>query len=178
MQELQLNLRQLLHIWWLRTWRGFLVGMLVVTPFALGFYWVARTGMQSPWLRVAQSVIVTLIGAGVAYIVSRMALVKRYPGFRIALMPHDSDGPELPLLSRHVIAFWWFLVWRMTLGAGLVTLASRRAAPHLSPGGNIARQIVTIVIILAWEFIVLRMALIRRYRDFRIALIGEAKELP
>jgi len=162
---------QLFSIWWLRTWRGALGGVIAMAPFAAGFYFLERAGIQSTWLRLVEQVLVVVIGAGVAFAVSRMSLAKRYLGFRIALLPDRADGPELSITNRRVLSFWWLLVWRATLGAGVIGFLGSLATPLL-PAKH-AVQAVVVVAILAWEFAMLRMALTKRYRDFRIVLITE-----
>jgi len=171
MQEPRLD--HLVSIWWLRTWRGALGGAIAVTPFALGFWLLARAGIQSPLLPLIEQLLVLVIGAAIAWVVSRMALGKRYVRFRIALLPQDADGPELAITNRRVLSFWWLLLWRVTLGAGVIGICASELSLRLPPGATRPVQIAGILLILAWEFVVLRMALMKRYRDFRIVLISE-----
>ena len=172
MRELEPTFSQLLSIWWLRTWRGAAAGMLAVAPIALGFYLLERAGIQSGWLKTAEQATIILVGAVIAWFISRMALTKRYSDFRIAFLPVGADGPELPLTNYFVARFWWFLVWRVTLGAAAIGVAGEVLEGWL-PGERRALQVITVLMILAWEFFVLRQALTRRYRTFRIAIITE-----
>lgn len=167
------RLDQLFSIWWLRTWRGALGGIAAVAPFALGFWLLARAGIQSPLLRLVEQLLILAIGSAIAWMVSRMALGKRYVRFRIALLPPGADGPELAVTNRRVLSFWWLLVWRVALGAGAIGLCANALSLRLPPAATRPVQIAGILLILGWEFIVLRMALMKRYRDFRIVLITE-----
>jgi hypothetical protein len=168
----QLRLHQLFRIWWLRTWRGALGGVVAVAPFAIGFYLPDRAHIRSAPIRVMEQTVIVIIGGAVAYAVSRMALAKRYRDFRIALLPPDADGPELSVTNRRVLSFWWLLVWRVTLGAGMIGLLGSLAAPLLPAHAKHAVQAVVVLLILGWEFWVLRMALTKRYREFRIAVVS------
>ena len=161
------------RIWWLRTWRGALGGAIAVAPFALGFYLLDRAHIASTPLRLAEQAVIVLIGFGVAFAISRMALDKHYRDFRIALLPHGADGPELSLTNRHVLSFWWLVMWRVTLGAGAISFLGSLITPHLPAHTKLAMPAVAVLLILAWEFWVLRMALTKRYRDFHIAVIEE-----
>ena len=170
--ETQLSFSRLVSIWWLRTWRGTLAGAAAVAPIALGFYLLERAGVHSGWLKWMEQAIIILIGAAIAWFISRMTLTKRYSDFRIAFLPADADGPELPLSNRYVIHFWWFVVWRISLGAGAISLAGEGLQERL-PAVRGAVPVVALLGILGWEFFVLYRALTRRYPEFRIAIIAE-----
>jgi hypothetical protein len=164
-----LRFSHLVSIWWLRTWRGALGGIIAVTPFALGFYLLDRAHIRAMPLRLAEQTLVVVIGGAVAWCISRMALAKRYRHFRIALLPHGADGPELSVTNRHVLAFWWLLVWRAGLGAAVISLIAEWGERAL-PGMARIIEVIAVLAILGWEFAVLRMALMKRYRDFRIVV--------
>lgn len=171
--EIRLGPDQLLRIWWARTWRAALASFAATAPVALAFVMLARHGVASGWLKYLQQAIILVIGLVIAYWISRSSLTRRYRGFRIAFLPAGADGPELPFTNRILLQFWWFLVLRVTLGAAVIGIARELLQDRL-PDDTMLVSVVAGATILVWEFLVLRQALIRRYPDFRIAIIAEA----
>jgi len=168
----QPRLIHLVSIWWFRTWRGALLGLVAVAPFSIGFYLLDRAHIRSTPLRLAEQALVLLIGGAIAFDISRTALAKRYRNFRIALLPHGKDGPELSVTNCNVLSFCWLLIWRVALGAGVISLFAEWAK-HSVPNAIRVIQMIAVLAVLAWEFAVLRMALTKRYRNFRIVLISK-----
>jgi hypothetical protein len=87
MQELEVDWQKVLRIWWLIVWRSTLGAVLIgfVLGFVLGFIG-AMLGIPERTMSVVASVAGALVGLGWSLVVVRMALLKRYDGFRIALV--------------------------------------------------------------------------------------------
>jgi hypothetical protein len=91
---------------------------------------------------------------------------------------------ELELTWQRLLSIWWAAAWRSCIGfllimgiAALVGLAWRSTG---WPEGNarLVGQIVGAIGSLVIGFVVLRMMLLNRYRDFRIALIPREPDAP
>ena len=92
MQELDPTWRRTLSVWWLVMWRGLLGGTAI--GFAIGFVVGAiRMALGIPQLSQAVPILGAITAGLWFLLVVRMALRKRYKGFRIALVPiaHSND---------------------------------------------------------------------------------------
>ena len=94
MEELEVTWSRARNVWWLLLWRGlgggFLIGLVV--GFIIGF--VAAAAGVPPEQATTPSAVLGVLGAlfwGV--VVTKMALLKHYREFRIALVPHSSTVP-------------------------------------------------------------------------------------
>lgn len=86
--------------------------------------------------------------------------------------------PELELKWRYVIGVWWLIIWRGALGAAVIAgivgfviafIGAFAAAPQKDV--IVFNLVVGSAIGIAWMFVVVRMALQRKYRGFRLALL-------
>lgn len=86
---------------------------------------------------------------------------------------------ELELTWKRVTAVWWLLTWRGTLGSVLLGAASgaidggfevAMGAPSMAV--TLTTSIIAGVLSIIWVFIVVRMALRKRYSDFRLAVVS------
>jgi len=90
MQELEPSWRHVLSVWWLLVWRG-LVGGFVIGFFLGGIVGLVYALMRRPELIAPVSAFVGCIGGIIwGFFVVRMALQKKYDGFRIALLSTKS----------------------------------------------------------------------------------------
>ncbi len=96
---------------------------------------------------------------------------------------------ELEITWRYVLSVWWLIVWRAWLGgmlfggiagfiaggvAGVIlAFASSATSASLNEIGGMVGGIAGIVAGLTWGVYVVRMALRKKYRGFRLALIPE-----
>ena len=88
MQELELTWSRVMSVWWLIFWRGSIGALLVggVIGFIIGFIFGV--------LRIPMDPLIPGIPGGIGgllwfVLVVRMALGKKYQGFRIALLPRS-----------------------------------------------------------------------------------------
>jgi hypothetical protein len=86
---------------------------------------------------------------------------------------------ELELTWKRVIAVWWLVAWRGTLGAVLLAVAGGAVdgafagAMGATPKAVFwTLQIITGVLGIIWMMFVVRMALRKRYSDFRLAAVS------
>jgi hypothetical protein len=88
---------------------------------------------------------------------------------------------ELAITWPRVTRIWWLIVWRAAVGGGLIgaavgfvigfiqgVMGYSRAAVIISTG--IAGWMVGV----AWTLVVVRMALLKVYSDFRLALVPKS----
>jgi hypothetical protein len=93
---------------------------------------------------------------------------------------------ELPLTWPRVARIWWLMAWRITVGAVILGFVFGGIAGGVTGGiegalgatretmlwsTKLAGQVAGFIASLIWLFFVLRMALRKRYSDFRLALI-------
>ena len=92
MQELEITWRHVLSVWWLIAWRGPLVGFLfaIGIAFAIGFVEGFVDDLLDD-LRPATTIVVFILTWAWWIYVVRMALRKKYKGFRLALIPEPSN---------------------------------------------------------------------------------------
>lgn len=89
MQELEPTLSRALRVWWLFMWRGTLGSILIgaAAGVVLGIVGTL-VGLPQTSIAVVGAILGACIGIGWSIIVMRMALLKRYEEFRLALVPH------------------------------------------------------------------------------------------
>ena len=87
---------------------------------------------------------------------------------------------ELELTWKRVIAVWWLLAWRGTLGSMVLAAVSggidggfEAAMGASSRAVTLTTSITAGVLDIIWVFIVLRMALRKHYSDFRLAAVPD-----
>jgi hypothetical protein len=85
--------------------------------------------------------------------------------------------PELEVTPKRTLSVWWLVIWRACVGAGvlgaiggLIAGIVAVAAGHRE-WGAIGGGVVGYLLSIPWSFVVVGMALRKRYRDFRIALV-------
>jgi multisubunit Na+/H+ antiporter MnhE subunit len=88
MQELDLTWGRTFAIWWLLTWRIALVSTLIgfLLGAVVGLVGV-MAGVSPPLVRLVSAGLGLCVGIVWPIFVVRMAVAKRYRGFRIALIP-------------------------------------------------------------------------------------------
>jgi hypothetical protein len=94
----------------------------------------------------------------------------------------------LELTRARLVSVWWLITWRGVVGgmligavcgmiggllaAIIVIVIGGHASPAvLTRAGQIAGAVLTTPFVLLWGIWVVRMALTKRYRDFRLALL-------
>jgi len=96
----------------------------------------------------------------------------------------DEIAAELPITARRLLSIFWLCMWRGVLGGAIFGLVSAFAINvgaaffGLATGYYLSGQsaastsaILGGVLGFCWSFFVLKMALKKKYRDFRIALV-------
>ena len=95
---------------------------------------------------------------------------------------------ELEITKRRLLSIWWLIIWRglvigvligMVVGAivGFIVGVAMAMTMHpldmaqVQQTARIASLIVCIPLGIVWHLFVLRMALKKRYKDFRIVLM-------
>jgi hypothetical protein len=162
-----------LSVWWLLLWRGTFGYMLLgaILGLAVNFLGTA-TDWSAQQVDRATNVAVAAIGAVWPIPVVWMALKKRYSEFQLALMSLGGSAP-LATTWHRVLAIWWRLIWRFTIGAvvcGLLMLVAvvflgfpmQPLEPWVAIGASVAAFI--------WSAAVVRMA-IGTYSDFRVTIV-------
>ena len=88
MQELEATWGRASRIWWLFMWRGILGATLIggAVGFVFGII-VAVFGLPQQALAIGSPILGAAVGLLWSLLVVRMALRKRYSGFRIVLVP-------------------------------------------------------------------------------------------
>jgi hypothetical protein len=88
---------------------------------------------------------------------------------------------ELELTRERVMGVWWLLAWRALLGGWLLAVALAfllgAAGDRLGLDFPTTAAIVTVISWLAgltWGFFVVKMALKKKYKDFRLALVAKS----
>jgi len=86
---------------------------------------------------------------------------------------------ELEPTWGRVASVWWLVLWRAALGGfalgaafGFVIGFGGAIAGYATEDIGFAAGIVGIIVGFFWSFVVLRMALQKKYRGFRIALVA------
>ncbi|MEJ0063951.1 MAG: hypothetical protein WDO70_12385 [Alphaproteobacteria bacterium] len=85
---LDLTWKRIIKIWWAFCWRAGLLGL--ISSFIIGLaagYMGLALGMDSQTLAGIIAALGTLIGIGTGLIAFRAVLKKKFPDFRIALVP-------------------------------------------------------------------------------------------
>lgn len=86
--ELEPNLKRTLSVWWLMAWRGTLCGALMGGALGVVIGIVSLAMQWSPQsMQLMATIAGSLVGLAWGVVVLRMALRKKYNGFRIALVP-------------------------------------------------------------------------------------------
>jgi hypothetical protein len=88
---------------------------------------------------------------------------------------------EVEMTSERVMRVWWLLAWRGLLGGWIIaiTLAFLLGAVggELGLDFPVTATIATVLSSLAgltWGFFVVKMALEKKYKDFRLALVAKS----
>ena len=87
-KELEPTLKRTLSVWWLLAWRGTLLGALMggALGFVIGLIWYGLS-LSPQHLQTVTAILGGIVGLVWGFFVLRMALRKRFNGFRIALVP-------------------------------------------------------------------------------------------
>jgi hypothetical protein len=85
---------------------------------------------------------------------------------------------ELELTSQRIASVWWLITWRVMLGGWIIAFVLGfligEAGAALGIGFQPVAVVATVVAwlaALAWGFFVVRMALRKHYKEFRLALV-------
>jgi hypothetical protein len=85
---------------------------------------------------------------------------------------------ELPVTWQRTASVWWLIVWRAGLGAAILggIIGAIIGFVGAAMGGSIQSivifsQLVGAVVGLVWSFVAVGMALRKKYRGFRLALV-------
>jgi hypothetical protein len=85
---------------------------------------------------------------------------------------------ELELTPAWIESVWWLIAWRAMVGGWIIALVLAFLIGEVGARAGIAFEpvaafatIVAWLAALAWGFVVVRMALRKRYGEFRLALI-------
>ena len=91
--ELEPTLQRTLSVWWLIAWRGTLCGALIGGALGglIGIMWLALQWSPEN-MQIVARIVGGLVGLAWGFLVLRMALRKKYDGFRIALVPVASPA--------------------------------------------------------------------------------------
>jgi hypothetical protein len=82
----------------------------------------------------------------------------------------------LAITWSQALNVWWLIMWRSMLGGFLLLFAVNfvisfvGALAGVSTGGLLTSSIIGVVISLLWGIVVVRMALCKKYRHFRLVL--------
>jgi hypothetical protein len=86
---------------------------------------------------------------------------------------------ELEPTWQRALSVWWLILWRGIVGSVLLSIAIIALVDALaaligieSKALNMIGALVVWLGSIVWGVVVVRMALQKRYRDFRLALIG------
>ena len=86
---------------------------------------------------------------------------------------------ELEPTWQRALSVWWLILWRGTVGSVLLSIAIIALVDALaaligieSKALNMIGALVVWLGSIVWGVVVVRMALQKRYRDFRLTLIG------
>ena len=86
---------------------------------------------------------------------------------------------ELEPTWKRALSVWWLILWRGIVGSVLLSIAIIALVDALaaligieSKALNMIGALVVWLGSIVWGVVVVRMALQKRYRDFRLALIG------
>ncbi|MGO8868846.1 MAG: hypothetical protein ACLQME_20345 [Alphaproteobacteria bacterium] len=77
---------------------------------------------------------------------------------------------ELEITWPRVASFFWLWIWRGALGGGLIS-GILGAILRLTTLPPLLVAAALFVIGMGWQLIVVRMALRKKYRDFRLAFV-------
>ena len=90
---------------------------------------------------------------------------------------------EVPITWQRVLSIFWLYTWRSFLGAlligGILGFVLGFFGALLRFESATVRSTISIIVVpvvIVWTFYVMRMALHKKFRDFRIALIALPKK--
>jgi hypothetical protein len=176
---------QALSVWWLIVWRGFAGSLLLGA--AQGLLSLIAVAEQE---RKSLPLIIYLLQICWLVWVTLMALRKRYKGFRIAVLslgPHGEIIPfglhdEVKLTLSEAMAVWWVMAWRGALGylllifiLGLIKVGESHAGNENEMIRSFAMDVLSLTLFclaLGWSIAVVRMALLKQYSRFRVAIVS------
>jgi fumarate reductase subunit D len=182
-QELEPTRQRAISVLWLLYSRGFIgaaiIGIAVHLIIGLigGF-----AGVNEQAVEFTSAIVGTLFGFAWVIVVLQMALRKRYRDFRLALIPldpHRFKAEELEPTWQRAISVWWLICWRFLVGYAvtdaIVVWPISIGLQSIQIQGWVIPFTVSfgigLVISFVWLIVVLQMALRKRYRHFRIAVV-------
>jgi hypothetical protein len=164
---------QTISVWWLIAWRGLALGFLI--ELLLNLVLNNKEILTGPEYIVTVACSIWLVW---------MALRKQYRGFRIAILSRGQQGEidrhdEAKSIVGEAMAVWWLIAWRGWVGYMLlifvfVLLTVGYDAHKDSQTATLAMGFLTSMLIclgVAWQILTVRMALLKRYSWFRIAIV-------
>lgn len=88
---------------------------------------------------------------------------------------------ELELTWRRVRSVWWLIVWRTALGGGILGFLVGAASGLIEGAFDVSVHTITVssgiagaIANLIWSLFVVRMALRKKYGEFRLVLVPHA----
>ncbi|MGD0143040.1 MAG: hypothetical protein ABSC92_07765 [Rhizomicrobium sp.] len=90
---------------------------------------------------------------------------------------------EVEVTGSRLLSVWWLVVWRGFVGGAVLGSIAGAIAGFVvavighREWGIVAGAIAGYVLSIPWSVVVLRMALKKHYRGFRIALVSEEAKL-
>jgi hypothetical protein len=88
---------------------------------------------------------------------------------------------ELDATWRRVRSVWWLIVWRAAVGGGLLGALVGFIMGFIEAAFDVSPQMITLtsaiagaIVNLIWSLFVIRMALRKKYGDFRLAVVPHA----
>jgi hypothetical protein len=97
----------------------------------------------------------------------------------VTMADDDVYEEEIELGWSNVLSVWWLITWRTAIGMVVFLLIASVIIGFAGVAVGLDRELVQIsggvfawIVALVWGFIVMRMALRKRYRSFRIALVA------
>lgn len=185
-KEIPLQWSHILSFWWCCFWRmvAGVVPLVLIVAFAVYKSTEPKADLF-PLLLILSASFATLIWH---IITLRMAMMKRYKTFRIAIIHKESQKESLATVPN-ILSFYWCFQWRTMAGSFaigfvmgfIIGFIIGMSAENSSASQALAAQFNMIagsLIGMVWMLIALRMAFEKKYKAFRVAIVEKMNEKP